>query len=197
MAHHVRAHHDASETAGVSLKTSTDANGSKSATRTTSSPKKSVVATRPLSDLGGIKKSQRKRKTKTAKKRQNAVSPSAPRDSVIEPFAQPESPPLLSISADPVRQGHEYESVDTALFDIFPDELSGQTEILENVDGLQPPDFPAFTEDPLNDHSDVMLFLVSSPDDAENAELESIARDATLRAAVEAVAMPVSQYNLM
>lgn len=197
MAHHVRAHHDVSETAGVSLKTSTDANGSNPASRRTGSPKKSVKASRPLSNLGGVKKPQRRRKTKTAKKRQNAVSPSAPRDSVIEPFAQPESPPLVSISVDPITQVDEYDSLDTALFDIFPGELSSPTEVLENGEGLQSQDFSALTEDPTDDHSNVMLFLVSSPDDAENEELESMTREATLRAAVEAVAMPVSQYHLI
>ncbi|CAN8075725.1 unnamed protein product [Agarophyton chilense] len=202
MAHHVRAHHDASETAGVSLRTSTDAQGAKgnAKAQTPSVVTRPLRTTSSISQVSGIQKPQRKRTpkvSKAAKRRQSVSSPSALQDSVNGLHAEPESPPLLTISADPLRLADECHSNDAELLCILPDVLSGESDILDDSDEMGSSVPSTFADDPLEESADVMLFLVTGPEDVENAALKVLDGDESLKAAVEATNLPMNQYSWM
>ncbi|KAI0558372.1 hypothetical protein FGB62_214g011 [Gracilaria domingensis] len=176
MAHHVRAHHDASETAGP------------------------VRPTASISRALSIQKPQRKRApkaSKVAKKRDALKSTVELNDSVVESYAEPDSTPLLTISADPLKLVDECDSNEAELLSVLPDVLSGDTDVLDDVDEMCSSIPSTFAEDPLEDSADVTLFRVSGSDDATNAKLDVLDRDAFLKAAVEATNLPLNEYALM
>lgn len=193
MAHHVRAHHDASETIGLSLKTSTDSNA-KDNINTIVCAKPDSCATIPKPT--GIKKPQRKKILKE-------VNPPIPMESLLVSTSSvaplqthPESPPLFTVSGDTPKQIDEYNASDGDFFDMLPSVLSRDCGILDDVNVFESSIPSTFDEYGLDDCSDVMHFFVAGEEEDTIPEIASMTPDVSLRAAVEAAMSTFPQFHM-